>query len=136
MADAMPLLVPDWENIGVHITNPDDLIIGQDYWVIDKEFGRIPRPPGILINYGTLSIKEEPNSRGRISLRFENTQQFSNDRVVQDNNNFWTTFENDNFYAVAIPWYLQNGPHHQRKSRTRKFRKNTRTRRLKKHRIC
>jgi hypothetical protein len=47
-------------------------------------------------------------------------------------NNFWTTFENDNFYTVTTPWYLQ-GPLHLRKSRTRKFRKNTRTRRLKKH---
>ena len=130
----MPPLHPDWESIGAHITNPDDLIIGQDYWVIDKEFGRIHRPLGILINYGTLSIKKEPNSRGRIELLFENTQQVSNDRVVLAHNNFWTTFANDNFFAVAIPWNLQ-GPHHQKKSRTRKLRKNTRTRRLKKHRL-
>jgi len=132
MADAMPPLRPDWESIGNHITDPDDLIIGQEYWVIDKEFGRIHRPPGILINYGTLTTKEEPNDRGRIGLRFENTQQFSNDRVVLAHNNFWTTFGNDNFYTVTPPTYLP-GPHHLRKSRTRKFRKNTRTRRLKKH---
>ena len=132
---AMPPLQPDWEVIGAHITDPNDLIIGQDYWVIDKGFGRIPRPLGILINYGTLTTKEEPNSRGRVELRFEKTQQFSNDRVVIAHNDFWTTFGNDNFYAVAIPWNLQ-GPLHLRKSRRRKFRKNTRTRRLKKHRFC
>jgi hypothetical protein len=33
---ALPPVHPDWEDIGVHITNPDDLIIGQEYWVIDK----------------------------------------------------------------------------------------------------
>ena len=132
---ALPPVHPDWEDIGVHITNPDDLIIGQEYWIIDKGFGRIHRPLGILINYGTLTTKEEPNSKGRIALRFENTQQFSNARVVLAHNDFWTTFGNDNFYAVAIPWNLQ-GPLHLRKSRRRKFRKNTRTRRLKKHRFC
>lgn len=123
---------PDWPEIGNYITDPTDLIIGQDYWVIDKGFGRIPRPFGILINFGTLITKNEPNARGRIRLLFENTQQFSDDRVVLNNRNFWTTFEFDNFYTVATPTYLQ-GPHHLRKSRTRKFGKNTRTRRLKKY---
>ena len=124
---------PDWPDIGNHITDARDLIIGQDYWVIDKGYGRIPRPFGILINFGTLTTKNEPNARGTIRLLFENTQQFSNDRVLLNNRNFWTTFEFDNFYTVATS-YLQ-GPHHLRKSRTRKFRKNTRTRRLKKHRL-
>ena len=124
---------PNWPDIGNHITDAHDLIIGQDYWVIDKGYGRIPRPFGILINFGTLTTKNEPNARGTIRLLFENTQQFSNDRVVLNNRNFWTTFEFDNFYTVATS-YLQ-GPHHLRKSRTRKFRKNTRTRRLKKHRL-
>ena len=124
---------PNWPDIGNHITDAHDLIIGQDYWVIDKGYGRIPRPFGILINFGTLITKNEPNARGTIRLLFENTQQFSNDRVVLNNRNFWTTFEFDNFYTVATS-YLQ-GPHHLRKSRTRKFRKNTRTRRLKKHRL-
>jgi hypothetical protein len=125
---------PDWPEIGNYITDPTDLIIGQNYWVIDKGYGRIPRPFGILINFGTLIAKNEPDARGRIRLLFENTQQFSDDRVFLNNRNFWTTFEFDNFYTVVTPTYLP-GPHHLRKSRTRKFRKNTRTRRLKKHRL-
>jgi len=133
MANAMPPLRPNWADIGYHITDPKDLIIGQDYWIIDKEFGRIPRPIGVLISYGTLITKQEPNARGRIDLYFENTHQFSDDRIPIAHNNFWTGFAFENFYTVSIP--LLQGPLHERKSRTRKFRKNTRTRRLKKHRL-